>query len=102
MIEKESVRVVLRCRPLSDKEKAAGHVNIVTLEPKAGTVAVKDPKQISGLEKIFTFDYVFDNNSTQNDVYSATARDIVDSVLHGYNGTVFAYGQTGTGKVFSI
>ena len=90
----------MRCRPFSEKEKAAGHSNVVSIEPKAGTVAVKDPKQSSDPVKIFTFDNVFDSNSTQNDVYSATARDIVDSVLQGYNGTVFAYGQTGSGKVY--
>ena len=37
--------------------------------------------------------------STQLDLYNTTARPIVESVLDGYNGTIFAYGQTGTGKV---
>lgn len=54
------------------------------------------------LPKTFTFDNVFDWNSTQTAVYSETAKPIVDSVLEGYNGTVFAYGQTGTGKTHTM
>ena len=96
--EKESVRVVLRCRPFSEKEKIAGHSNVVQIDPKHGTVVIMHPSN-SDPPKTFTFDNVFDWNCTQTEVYSATARDIVSSVLNGYNGTVFAYGQTGTGKV---
>ena len=47
--------------------------------------------------KAFTFDYVFGPNSKQVDIYNLVARPIVDAVLEGYNGTIFAYGQTGTG-----
>ena len=36
------------------------------------------------------------------DVYNRVARNIVDNVLEGYNGTIFAYGQTGTGKTFTM
>ena len=43
--------------------------------------------------KAFTFDSVFDWNCSQQTVYEQTALPIVDSVLEGYNGTVFAYGQ---------
>ncbi len=98
--DKEAVRVVVRCRPFSEKEKAAGHSNVVKVEPKDGVVTILDPKQIDP-PKTFTFDNVFDWNCTQTQVYSTTARDIVSSVLAGYNGTVFAYGQTGTGKVMN-
>lgn len=52
--------------------------------------------------KTFTFDNVFDWNSSQTAVYTETAKPIVDSVLEGYNGTVFAYGQTGTGKTHTM
>ncbi|KAK9824688.1 hypothetical protein WJX72_012423 [[Myrmecia] bisecta] len=52
--------------------------------------------------KSFTFDAVFDWNSTQQEVYEDTAKPIVESVMEGYNGTVFAYGQTGTGKTHTM
>jgi len=50
----------------------------------------------------FTFDYVFDIDSSQEEVYNNTARAAVNSILEGYNSTIFAYGQTGTGKTFTM
>jgi kinesin family protein 3/17 len=50
----------------------------------------------------FTFDHVYDQNSSQREVYESTARAVVDSALQGYNATIFAYGQTGTGKTFTM
>jgi hypothetical protein len=51
---------------------------------------------------MYTFDQVYDWNTRQRDLYDITARPIVDSTLEGYNGTIFAYGQTGTGKSFTM
>lgn len=50
----------------------------------------------------FMFDYVYDQNSSQKKVFETTARNVVDSALQGYNATIFAYGQTGTGKTFTM
>ena len=50
----------------------------------------------------FTFDRVFDDNTTQAEVYEATTKNLLDSVLDGYNATVFAYGATGCGKTHTI
>ena len=50
----------------------------------------------------FTFDSVFDMDSSQADVYETTAKPAVISILEGYNSTIFAYGQTGTGKTFTM
>jgi len=50
----------------------------------------------------FVFDYVYDQHCTQKKVYETTARTVVDSALQGYNATIFAYGQTGTGKTFTM
>merc|ERR1711935_751263 len=52
--------------------------------------------------KSFTFDAIYDWNSKQQDIYDETARPIVEAVLGGMNGTIFAYGQTGTGKTFTM
>jgi hypothetical protein len=49
-----------------------------------------------------TKDRVFDENTTQQDVYEATTKGLLDSVLEGYNATVFAYGATGCGKTHTI
>ncbi|KAL9103735.1 MAG: hypothetical protein Q9163_001239 [Psora crenata] len=53
-------------------------------------------------DQTFGFDRVFDENATQGDVYEATTRSLLDSVLDGYNATVFAYGATGCGKTHTI
>lgn len=50
----------------------------------------------------FVFDNVYDQNSTQKQVYESTARTVVESSLQGYNATIFAYGQTGTGKTYTM
>ena len=50
----------------------------------------------------FTFDRIFDIDSTQDEVYAISALPAVESVLSGYNSTIFAYGQTGTGKTFTM
>lgn len=52
--------------------------------------------------KQYTFDAVYDCNSKQVDLYDETFRPLVDSVLMGFNGTIFAYGQTGTGKTYTM
>ncbi|KAM5343448.1 hypothetical protein ACJ41O_011985 [Fusarium nematophilum] len=53
-------------------------------------------------DQVFAFDRVFDDNTTQSDVYEGTTRNLLDSVLDGYNATVFAYGATGCGKTHTI
>ncbi|KAL8594876.1 Kinesin-like protein kif3b [Nucella lapillus] len=99
----ESVKVVVRCRPLNEKEKKGGCHRIVDLVGKTGTVEVKNPKGVANEPpKSFTFDAVYDWNSKQQDVYDETVHDLVECVLEGFNGTIFAYGQTGTGKTFTM
>ncbi|KAK8058089.1 Kinesin-like protein [Apiospora phragmitis] len=53
-------------------------------------------------DQVFAFDRVFDDNTTQNEVYEGTTKNLLDSVLDGYNATVFAYGATGCGKTHTI
>lgn len=99
----ECVKVVIRCRPLNDKEKAQNHERVVDMDGKLGKVSIRNPKGgKSDPPKEFTFDSVYDWNSKQRDLYDETFRDLVQSVLDGFNGTIFAYGQTGTGKTFTM
>ncbi|CAI5778566.1 kinesin-like protein KIF3B [Podarcis muralis] len=99
----ESVRVVVRCRPMNSKEKVASYEQVVQVDVKLGQVSVKNPKGTSHeLPKTFTFDAVYDWNSKQFELYDETFRPLVDSVLQGFNGTIFAYGQTGTGKTYTM
>jgi len=73
--------------------------NIVSMDNTLGQVSVVNPKEDADEPpKQFTLDNVYDWDSTQRQVYDETAYPLVESVMEGYNGTIFAYGQTGTGK----
>ncbi|KAJ8257334.1 hypothetical protein GJAV_G00184480 [Gymnothorax javanicus] len=99
----ESVKVVVRCRPMNEKEKLANFQRVVTVDVKLGQVVVKNPRGLANEHpKVFTFDSVYDSNSKQVELYDETFRPLVDSVLLGFNGTIFAYGQTGTGKTYTM
>uniref|UniRef100_A0A672MVW6 Kinesin-like protein n=1 Tax=Sinocyclocheilus grahami TaxID=75366 RepID=A0A672MVW6_SINGR len=98
----DNVKVVVRCRPLNEKEKMMAHKQAVAVDEIRGTITVNKLEMTSEPPKTFTFDTVFGPDSKQLDVYNLTARPIIDSVLEGYNGTIFAYGQTGTGKTFTM
>ncbi|CAI8041548.1 Kinesin-like protein KIF3A [Geodia barretti] len=103
----DNVQVAVRCRPLSSGEKEAGHSVVVSVDVEQGEVVLTPPTSAGSHRRgeqarTFVFDSVFGPESQQLDIYNETARPIVDSVLEGYNGTIFAYGQTGTGKTFTM
>lgn len=50
----------------------------------------------------FTYDYVYDLDTPQEKLYDGVGRPAIQSILEGYNSTIFAYGQTGTGKTFTM
>ncbi|GLD95806.1 hypothetical protein PINS_up004484 [Pythium insidiosum] len=93
----ECVRVMVRIRPMSSKEKQDGRQVVATANFDRAEVTLVNP---AGTEppKSFTFDAAFGAESTQQQVYDAAATAIVEAVMEGYNGTIFAYGQTGAGK----
>ncbi|KAJ3606616.1 hypothetical protein NHX12_026137 [Muraenolepis orangiensis] len=100
----ESVKVVVRCRPLSRKEEASVSAGgIVAMDLRLGQVVLRNPRAPpSEPQKTFTFDAVYDGDSKQRDLYDESVRPLIDSVLAGFNGTIFAYGQTGTGKTHTM
>ncbi|XP_037939062.1 kinesin-like protein KIF3A [Teleopsis dalmanni] len=101
--EIENVRVVVRARPMDNYEISNGSVNAIKVDKinRAITV-VKQNATINEPPKTYYFDNVFDADSNQLDLYVDTARPIVEKVLEGYNGTILAYGQTGTGKTYTM
>ncbi|CAB4063577.1 KIF3A [Lepeophtheirus salmonis] len=102
--DSENVKVIVRVRPLSEKELESGFQCIIDVDPIQGAITLHNPSNnINTREtppKQFNFNTVFPPDVRQMDVYNRVARPIVDNVLKGYNGTIFAYGQTGTGKNF--
>ncbi|EPS68865.1 hypothetical protein M569_05900, partial [Genlisea aurea] len=97
-----NVQVILRCRPLNEDEvRLHTPVAISCNENKREVIAVQNiaNKQI---DKTFLFDKVFGPASEQKDLYDQAVSPIVFEVLEGYNCTIFAYGQTGTGKTYTM
>ncbi|XP_017291966.1 kinesin-1 heavy chain isoform X3 [Kryptolebias marmoratus] len=88
-----TIKVMCRFRPLNSSEVARGDKYI----PK---FVGEDCVQIAG--KPYYFDRVFQSNTTQVQFYNAVAQKIVKDVLEGYNGTIFAYGQTSSGKTHTM
>ncbi|KRX02991.1 P-loop containing nucleoside triphosphate hydrolase [Pseudocohnilembus persalinus] len=97
----ECVKVIVRCRPLNQREKDLNSVNVIQMNNKLNQVSIKRNVQ-NDIPKVFTFDAVFDVDSKQDDVYEQSAFPLVEQVFEGYNGTMFAYGQTGCGKSFTM
>lgn len=60
------------------------------------------PREIQTKEKKYHFDRVFEPDSCQMDIYAFVVAPMINDVLAGYNCTVFAYGQTGTGKTHTM
>lgn len=96
---RESVKVAVRLRPMSDTERKNGYEQVVEIDQNEATVYIKNPQ---GQKVNFKFDFAFPDDVAQEYVYDTTAAPIVSGVLEGFNGTIFAYGQTGTGKTFSM
>ncbi|XP_056429627.1 kinesin-like protein KIF21A isoform X8 [Hyla sarda] len=93
--DESSVRVALRIRPQLAKEKIEG-CHICT------SVIPGEPQVFLGKDKAFTFDYVFDIDSIQDDIYMQCTAKLIEGCFEGYNATVFAYGQTGSGKTYTM
>ncbi|XP_020621415.1 kinesin-like protein KIF27 [Orbicella faveolata] len=89
------VKVAVRVRPLVGQEKVHNVPQCVHFIPDK-------PQLILGKDRGFTFDYVFPPKTTQADVYDKCVEPLVKSCMEGYNATVFAYGQTSSGKTYTI
>mmetsp|Transcript_23582 Transcript_23582/g.22728 ORF Transcript_23582/g.22728 Transcript_23582/m.22728 type:complete len:780 (-) Transcript_23582:114-2453(-) len=99
----ESVKVVVRIRPMSAEEERNGNLIAAEAFPDRGLIVVRNPKASdSEPPKNFSFDSVFASSVEQKHIYDTCAAGVVDSVLSGYNGTIFAYGQTGAGKTHTM
>ncbi|XP_072829100.1 kinesin-like protein KIF21A isoform X6 [Vicugna pacos] len=93
--DESSVRVAVRIRPQLAKERIEG-CHICT------SVTPGEPQVFLGKDKAFTFDYVFDLDSQQEQIYTQCIEKLIEGCFEGYNATVFAYGQTGAGKTYTM
>ncbi|XP_009600226.1 kinesin-like protein KIN-5C isoform X1 [Nicotiana tomentosiformis] len=97
-----NVQVLLRCRPFSNDELRNNAPQVVTCNDYQREVAVSQNIAGKHIDRIFTFDKVFGPSAQQRDLYDQAIVPIVNEVLEGFNCTIFAYGQTGTGKTYTM
>ena len=90
-----SVQVVVRLRPLNEKEKIHGTLPVVSASTNEKTVTVIKGQGSRQVKTSYKFDNVFTAFSTQEEVFEATLQPVIRDVLMGFESTVFAYGQTG-------
>jgi len=74
---------------------------VITFNKTENQVVLSKPNSKEA-SKVFTFDASYPSDSSQRQLYDETAFPLVESVLEGYNGTIFAYGQTGCGKTYTM
>ncbi|XP_054005394.1 kinesin-like protein Klp61F [Hylaeus anthracinus] len=98
--KKQHIQVFVRVRPINNAEKGGKAMTVVDT-PCNREVIIRE-RSHDKFTKKFVFDRVFGPSSRQIDVYNAVVHPLVEEVLAGYNCTVFAYGQTGTGKTFTM
>nr|XP_041571845.1 centromere-associated protein E isoform X6 [Taeniopygia guttata] len=96
MADEGAVTVCVRVRPLIARENASG--DKVSLHWKSENNTVSD---VSGT-KIFSYDRVFHSSDNTQQLYDGVAVPIIQSAVRGYNGTIFAYGQTASGKTYTM
>nr|QWT43342.1 kinesin-like protein KIN14M [Citrullus lanatus] len=96
---KGNIRVFCRCRPLNESELENGSTSVIEFDSSQENeiqVLTSDSSK-----KLFKFDHVFKTEDSQGTVFGQ-AKPVVASVMDGYNVCIFAYGQTGTGKTFTM
>ncbi|CAI5685545.1 unnamed protein product [Oreochromis niloticus] len=102
MTEESAVKVCVRVRPLIAREESASEnaepVQIFWKADKKSIHQIDDGNST----KSFSFDRVFAADETTSQLYNDIAKPLVVSTVEGYNGTIFAYGQTSSGKTFTM
>ncbi|GBF97458.1 hypothetical protein Rsub_10381 [Raphidocelis subcapitata] len=96
------VNVILRCRPANPQEMAERSSQAIQCNEALREVTLYQSVGGKSLSRTFRYDKVFGPDSYQEKVYNQAIVPIVQEVLEGFNCTIFAYGQTGTGKTYTM
>ncbi|KAJ6009001.1 kinesin-domain-containing protein [Penicillium canescens] len=98
--DKTAIYVTVRCRSRNGREKEEGRAVILRTDAIKGEILEVSMGSLSN--KTYNFDRVFSSAADQRTIYEDTVLPMVDELLLGYNCTTFAYGQTGTGKTYTM
>ncbi|EAS01807.2 kinesin motor catalytic domain protein (macronuclear) [Tetrahymena thermophila SB210] len=95
----DNIQVMVRVRPLNDREKREGAKSCIILDDENPNNIIIDAKPEP---KQFKFDFVGGEKTSQEDIFQIAAKPLMMAALEGYNACIFAYGQTGAGKTFTM
>jgi len=101
MSSKDTLMVCSRFRPQNKLERSKKCFRVIAVSDCNTVVQIVHPDNKRQPYE-FSFDRVFNTNASQSEVYNESGRKLVDRVMEGYNCTIFAYGQTGTGKTYTM
>ena len=100
MPKSQNIRVLCRVRPENTKEKLSGHHPCLSCPSPTEIEITSLDLQVSPLK--FTFDQVFPSTSFQHQIFDYAAKPLLEEVFDGINCTLFCYGQTSSGKTFTM
>jgi len=95
----DNIQVIIRVRPFSANEKAEDAKSCVIVDEEDHNKLILDAKPEP---KVFNFDWVGGEKTTQKDIFDLCGKPLVQACLEGYNCCIFAYGQTGAGKTYTM
>ncbi len=103
MSKSQTIRVICRIRPENEKEKASGYQSCITpLSRNSLRIFPIDTATTKEEPHEFTFDHIFPNTTLQSEVFSIAAEPLLNGLFEGINCTLFCYGQTSSGKTFTM
>lgn len=100
--EETNINVVVRCRGRNDREVKENSAVVVQTEGAKGKLVELSMGPNALTNKTYNFDRVFSQAADQSMLYEDVVKPILDDMLNGMNCTIFAYGQTGTGKTYTM
>ena len=95
----DNIQVMVRVRPFNQRERVEDSKSCVLLEDYKPNCLTLDAKPE---QKTFSFDWVGGDRTTQQDIFEVVGKAMVNTCMEGYNCCIFAYGQTGAGKTFTM
>jgi chromosome segregation ATPase len=99
----EKISVSIRMRPLNGREKSDPDAfEAIRSEESTNSITEYSKLGLPNPKTTLDFDNVFNTDSSTEDIFDKVARSVVDSCMEGINGTIFAYGQTSSGKTFTM
>ncbi|CAK7567111.1 MAG: Kinesin-related motor protein [Sporothrix epigloea] len=102
LAEETNINVVVRCRGRNEREVRENSAVVVNTDGAKGKTVelMMGPNALSN--KTYNFDRVFSPAADQGMIFDDVVKPILDEMLSGFNCTIFAYGQTGTGKTYTM